>query len=1192
GTEGYIITGLNLGKDTYGPIGKVFATPITLTVTSDDSAKGASGLQVYYSAIQGGGAWKNNQGTTNENGVASNTVTLGPEPGLNVFQASVVLPDGSVAKYIWHITGQIDPDVSGKTYWINTVPEVLDSMVARAGSPYPLPLVAVVRDSLLKKSPDRTVTFTVEEGGGSISVATATTNSDGIAQTVLTLGPSAGLNRVRATIIRGSGEACWVFFDVWGTTDVEAEVNSITMVSGNNQTGAPGGMLSDPIVLKVMDTAGEPVSGNPVTVVLTQGGGKIGAWGGLPEAAEVFSATTDNEGLVHLALRLGPGPVLKNEAKVMITKADGSVASVMITATAQSTAQGADSIAVISGVDQTTEVGSIAPLPIVVAVYDADGNLVPNASVSFTVTQGYGMIGKEGETPKTSFMSQVTNSEGLAVITWQLGPGPDLDNIVVAEIRRPDGSVRSVNLHVQALPTPDTASRLFITSGNYQGNEGEYKEGEELPLPLVVKVVDTTRTGVGGDIRGAPVSNFPVLFTAYGPEAAAVTPALSDEPNSEPSGTGRLEARTNEDGLASVRLTLGESFGKGGSIESYLHNHRVVAVTVFSDGSQDSVLFFATALPVAEIDTTSEVAAVVTTERIANVSGDGQTGSPEALLAEPVVVKLLDKDDKPVVGCVITIMVSKGGGAIGLWGELPEATEVFSAITNQDGVVRLAWRLGTSSELENEITASANKADGSVLSVRVTAAAIPSAEALGPDSIAVVSGADQSAEVGSILPLPVVIAVFDEAGNLLSDAEVYITISQGGGYVGLEGAVPQLVLMTGKTNSKGILPVSWKLGPGPDLDNSITVQVVRENGTQSSVTVNAQSKQIPDTANRLVITSGNYQSTDGVFPVWSMLPEPLVVKVVDTTRAGVEGDTLGAPIPNFSVLFTAYSPSGDASLGDDPNSEPVGTGRLQALTDQDGLAAVRWIMGTETGAPDDMNFLRFNNRCVAVAVFSDGSQDSVIFFATAVPLAPTRMNSAGGALLSGTAGKSLTGLDVVVQDEYFNAVGGVTVSYVIEQSPGSSTISEPVQLTNMFGVAGVTIDMLSTKTGQMKVSAINGFLMGSPITYIIDIVADEPAEFIIGGGDGQISTVGVAFDNGLKVYIFDQYSNPVPNVRVNYALTGGSAELSDVMKLTDGNGTVQISVKPLAEGAITVTASAIIDGAVQTLTFNLTGVVE
>ena len=41
--------------------------------------------------------------------------------------------------------------------------------------------------------------------------------------------------------------------------------------------------------------------------------------------------------------------------------------------------------------------------------------------------------------------------------------------LVVAEVRRPDGSVARTTITAQALPKPDTANRLVIMSGQQPG---------------------------------------------------------------------------------------------------------------------------------------------------------------------------------------------------------------------------------------------------------------------------------------------------------------------------------------------------------------------------------------------------------------------------------------------------------------------------------------------------------------------------------------------------------------------------------------------------------------------------------------------------------------------------------------------------------------------------------------------------
>src|SRR4030042_1343717 len=92
-TGGFSMTGISLGVDTTGAVGRIFPTPMTVIVL-DSLGKGVQGLSVFYSAVSGGGMFDLDTKTTDEYGVASNAVRLGWETGPNVIQATAVLPNG------------------------------------------------------------------------------------------------------------------------------------------------------------------------------------------------------------------------------------------------------------------------------------------------------------------------------------------------------------------------------------------------------------------------------------------------------------------------------------------------------------------------------------------------------------------------------------------------------------------------------------------------------------------------------------------------------------------------------------------------------------------------------------------------------------------------------------------------------------------------------------------------------------------------------------------------------------------------------------------------------------------------------------------------------------------------------------------------------------------------------------------
>jgi|GEM_PF-4297849 len=142
-------------------------------------------------------------------------------------------------------------------------------------------------------------------------------------------------------------------------------------------------------------------------------------------------------------------------------------------------------------------------------------------------------------------------------------------------------------------------------------------------------------------------------------------------------------------------------------------------------------------------------------------------------------------------------------------------------------------------------------------------------------------------------------------------------------------------------------------------------------------------------------------------------------------------------------------------------------------------------------------------------------------------------------------------------------------------------------ITDINGFTSVFVDQLATKVGDMIITASNGTLDGSPVSFTITIGPDAPVEMLLADGEGQSSEVGTAFSKAVKVLIFDQYRNAVPDVLVNFQLTGGSASLSPNMVLTDSDGAAESTVIPNAAGNITVTATATISGVPTSATFNL-----
>jgi hypothetical protein len=784
--------------------------------------------------------------------------------------------------------------------------------------------------------------------------------------------------------------------------------------------------------------------------------------------------------------------------------------------------------------------------PLVVQVLDYDDDPVAAHKVVFEVTSLTGTLAGSGQKKQ----EVVTNANGMTSVYLVLGDSLGLDSVRASAV---DASNRSLN----GSPILFTAEAVEGSpGGGVPGGDGTTPGDDSQDVQLSLAVPDR-ESNIVGDTLSLQVT----VSTSAG------LPVSGQRVKFEVKQGGWFHLDENTDQKTAEDFT--DNYGKAAVdlVVDTLVGTNTVEITTLGALQPLSYVTFGVAAPEQRIS------------KIESEHPDSIAAFTNSPLPTQQVVRVMDSYGNPVSQVSVYWNVLVGDGTV----------DNSSTETDPNGLAYAIWTMGPAPG-ENSLQAHFIDQEGNIHKVSWAVSAQSTEISLaGPDSIALISGDDQTGEVAAILPLSLVVQVFNEDRKPVSGAEVTFTVTRGFGNISLIGSFPVDEMLTVTTDDQGVAAVTLKLGPGPDLDNEVVAQIRRPDGTADSVVFRAVARPKSDTANSLVIMSGNYQGLEGNYIVGTEMPLPLVVGVFDAQRSDV--DPPGVPIPNFPVLFEAFSPSGDATVDDVEGVEPAGTGRLEALTDEDGLAAVRLTMGTKTGTPDDLTYLRNNNHVVAVAVFADGTQDSVIFFATAVPAAPSSIAAAGGTDLSGIAGKPLSGLTVVVADQYGNSNAGVPVGFVIDRSPGGGSISQPLVLTDISGYAASGLSQLSTRVGEMKVSAVNGTLGGSPVTFTITVSADEADVMMVAGGDSQAGTVGSAFSIPLKVMILDQYGNPKPGDLVTFTVTAGSASLSDVVKATGADGLAQTTVTPLST-AVTITAGAVIHGATQTVTFNLTATAE
>ncbi|GIW52732.1 MAG: hypothetical protein KatS3mg081_2087 [Gemmatimonadales bacterium] len=166
------------------------------------------------------------------------------------------------------------------------------------GQQLPQPLVVRVRDRLNNGIAGLSVSFSVSADGGSVSPQNATTDAQGEASTVWTLGTKAGSYQVVATI---SGANQSVTFSARADPGPAA---ILSKVAGDNQFGFHGTRLDTLIAVLVRDQFGNPVRNHAVLFETDPGNGT-------PDSSVAFtdSTGTARTGWVMPVLSGGPGTV-------------------------------------------------------------------------------------------------------------------------------------------------------------------------------------------------------------------------------------------------------------------------------------------------------------------------------------------------------------------------------------------------------------------------------------------------------------------------------------------------------------------------------------------------------------------------------------------------------------------------------------------------------------------------------------------------------------------------------------------------------------------------------------------------------------------------------------------------------------------------------------------------------------------
>lgn len=246
-------------------------------------------------------------------------------------------------------------------------------------------------------------------------------------------------------------------------TILPGAAQNLSIVSGNNQSGAAGQLLQSLLVAKITDSCGNPVTGAQVNWAVTQGSATL--------SKTVSTSGSSGQVTTQVIFGNAAGPVT-----VTATFGTSSVVSFALTSQAVVT-----SMTVINGNNQSVTVGATFPQSLTIQIKDASGNPIPGATVNFAVTSGNGTVNPS---------SAVTDSQGKAATVAAAAQTPGILTVTA--------SYASVSASFSLTVTPQGA---IVSAANFQ-SAASFQTGL-VPCGLSTATGSNLAPGITGTISGA-----------------------------------------------------------------------------------------------------------------------------------------------------------------------------------------------------------------------------------------------------------------------------------------------------------------------------------------------------------------------------------------------------------------------------------------------------------------------------------------------------------------------------------------------------------------------------------------------------------------------------------------------------------------------------------------------------------------